>query len=136
MKGIALILISQIILVARCQGNSTSLIGTTWVNEIAEHNCNDSLKFESDSTVIWYSCEIAWHFDARYSRRNDTITILIVDAQFEVDNTDGLEPTSKWILLIKNTELEHEYIGHKDSSGFKEVSKETYGMISNYKKVK
>ena len=85
----------------------SELVGTKWTNTITSPigSCSDSLHFLNSSEVVLYDCEMDWHFDAQYTTAGDSINISIVEAQFEVDNYEELEPSLIWKLKKKNNQL-------------------------------
>jgi len=129
------IILILIIGTACSQNDEHKLIGTNWTSINLPLNCIDSLEFKTDSTLIWYCCEISWHFDAKYKMTKNSITVFIDQTHFELENNNDFKPTTKWILELKDSELVHSFIGRRNQNQFIEIDKETYKMIGNFKKI-
>ena len=116
----------------------SEIVGTKWTNTITSPvgSCSDSLHFLNSSEVVLYDCEMDWHFDAQYSTAGDSINISIIEAQFEVDNYEELEPSSIWKLKKKNNQLAVSSIKLLRSDKWEELPAENYNRIGDFKKVK
>lgn len=126
-------IISLIFLSFATQGQN--LIGTKWSNEIVADYCIDTLEFKTASRAVWYSCEMTWSYDATYSIKGNKITVEIVDSADKVDDISGLEPSTKWILELHDSDLKFLYIGHNSPQGYKEVSRDIYDQLKDFKKI-
>lgn len=110
------------------------LTGTIWTSVVVEEMCLDTLTFHADNKVSYYTCEVGWTYDAIYSINGDSVKIGINTTQLDVDEFDPHEPTSKYVLRIKETELQWLKIEHYYAGEFEEVGGEIYKNLKNFKK--
>jgi len=113
---------------------SNDLTGTIWTSVVVQDICLDTLKFHADNEVSYYACEVGWTYDAIYSIHGDSVKIGINTTQLDVDEYDPHEPTSKYVLRIKETDLEWLKIEHYYAGEFEEVGQEIYDNLKNFKK--
>lgn len=85
--------------------NQKDLTETVWTSVVVEDICLDTLRFHMDNKVSYYACEVGWTYDAIYSIHGDSVKIGINTTQLDVDKFDPHEPSSKYLLRIKETEL-------------------------------
>ncbi|UKM66577.2 hypothetical protein GSB9_03167 [Flavobacteriaceae bacterium GSB9] len=105
-----------------------------WTSDVVYNYCTDSLKFQTDNKVTYYSCEIGWEYDGFYKTYGDTIEIGINMTQLDVDKYDPHSSTSKYLLKFKKNELKWLKIEHFSHNGFEEVEPEIYEQLKNWKK--
>lgn len=110
------------------------LTETVWTSVVVKNICLDTLRFHANNKVSYYSCEVGWTYDAVYSIHGDSLKIGINTTQLDVDNFDPHEPTSKYLLKIKESELEWLKIEHYYAGEFEEVGQEIYDNLNNFKK--
>ena len=126
------------ILFSNCKENfnikESDLTERIWTSDVVYNYCTDSLKFQTDNKVTYYSCEIGWEYDGFYKTYGDTIEIGINMTQLDVDKYDPHSPTSKYLLKFKKNELEWLKIEHFSHNGFEEVEPEIYEQLKNWKK--
>ncbi len=118
----------------------TKYRGMKWVTENTispiDPKCFDSLEFLKEGQIYVYDCEMDWHFLGDYYVKNDTIKIEIVEAQFEVENTDGYQPSSIWSLKEKDKKLAVVSIRLMRNSKWEEIATEELKKKLNFKQVK
>ncbi len=114
--------------------NFKDLTETVWTSVVVEDICLDNLRFHADNKVSYYVCEVGWTYDAIYSVHSDSVKIGINTTQLDVDKYDPHESTSKYLLRIKETELEWLKIEHYYAGDFEEVGQEIYDNLKNFKK--
>jgi hypothetical protein len=118
-----------------CTQPKKNLVGSVFSSEVVKLSCYDSLKFKTDSTLIFYSCEINWEFDCFYEVKNDTIKINYNSSQFEVDNYDKHAFNSKYVLLNKGDSLRWISIEHYNiSEDWQLVSDEVMNGLTRFYK--
>ena len=127
------LLISLTFLPFASQGQG--LIGTKWENEVVANYCIDTIEFKTDSRAIWYSCEMTWHYEGTYTVDGNKIIVEIWDSRGMIDGTSKLEPSTKWILEIRDSSLKYIYIGQNSPRGYEEVNQEVYEQLNELKKV-
>jgi len=110
---------------------SNDLIGTVWTSVVVQDICIDTLKFHAENKVSYYACEVGWTYDAIYG---DSVKIGINTTQLDVEKYDPHEPTSKYVLRIKDTELAWLKIEHYYAAEFEEVGQEIYDNLKKFKK--
>ncbi len=114
--------------------NQKDLTETVWTSVVVEDICLDTLRFHMDNKVSYYACEVGWTYDAIYSIHGDSVKIGINTTQLDVDKFDPHEPSSKYLLRIKETELEWLKIEHYYAGEFEEVGQDIYDNLNNFKK--
>jgi len=114
--------------------NQNDLTETVWTSVVVEDICLDTLRFHKDNMVSYYACEVGRTYDAIYSIHGDSVKIRINTTQLDVDKFDPHEQTSKYLLRIKETELEWLKIEHYYAGEFDEVGQEIYDNLNNFKK--
>lgn len=114
--------------------SKSKLVDNIWTSDIVHNYCTDSLQFQIDNQVTYYSCEIGWHYDGFYKIYGDTIEIGINLSQQEIDKYDKNNYNSRYLLIYQNNALEWLKIEHKGQNGFEEVESEVYEQIRKWTK--
>lgn len=113
---------------------SNDLTGTIWTSIVVQDICLDSLKFHTKNKVSYYACEVGWTYNAIYSIHGDSVKIGINTTQLDIDKYDQHQQSSKYVLRIKENELEWLKIEHYYAGKFEEVGQEIYDNLENFKK--
>lgn len=110
------------------------LTGTVWTSVVVKDICLDTLRFHANNKVSYYSCEAEWTYSASYSIHGDSLKIGINTTQLDMVKLDPHEPISKYLMRIKESELEWLKIEHYYAGEFKEVGQDIYDNLNTFKK--